>query len=157
MPQWIIGQDGERELREMYNRHYSRRVYADGRQPVKFTGPGEHICLTTPLRDALFVWRNFHDDSGQWGICCAIFRNESQVLSSNLIREADAVADCCWPSQRHYTYIRAAAVKSRNPGWCFICAGWHRAGVTKGGLVVLARCPRNSTGPLMRAQGRLII
>lgn len=141
MPHWIIAQDAEPELREMHRRHYSRRVYADGRQPAKFIGPGEYICLTLPRRTALFVWRNFHDDSGQWGICCSIFRNESRILSSDLIREADAVADCCWPGQRHYTYVCPEKIRSSNPGACFLHAGWHRAGKTKGGLVILARCP----------------
>lgn len=97
------------------------------------------MVLTTPQRDALFVWRRFFDASGQRGVNCAVFRNESTVLSSHLIREADAIADYCWPGARHYTYVRASAVKSRNPGWCFICAGWKKAGYTRGGLLILER------------------
>jgi hypothetical protein len=143
VPHWIIGQDGEPELRAMYDRHYSSYVYKDGRKPVKFVGPGEHIVLTTPTRTAIFVWRRFRDDSAQWGVNCSVFRNESSpIRSSDLIREADAIADRCWPGLRHYTYVRPEAVTSRNPGWCFLCAGWHRVGKTKGGLVILARCPR---------------
>lgn len=141
MPHWIAGQDAEPELRAMYDVHYSRYIYKDGRKPKKFVGPGEQYVLVTPQRTALFVWRNFRDASGQWGINCSVFRNESGILSSDLIREADTIADLCWPHQRHYTYVRASAFKSRNPGWCFICAGWHRVGETKGGLVILARCP----------------
>lgn len=139
MAKWIIGQDGEAELFELYKRHYSARHYKDGRRHVLFCGPGEKIVLTTPERDALFVWRNFKDASGQQGINCSIFRNESPNRSSDLIREADAIAYFCWPGERHYTYVRGAAVKSRNPGYCFICAGWNRCGYTKGGLVVLER------------------
>jgi hypothetical protein len=138
-PHWIVGQDGERELLQLYERHYSCYTYADGRQRTQFVGPGEHIVLTTPKRDALFVWRKFIDDSGQDGINCAVFRNEGCVLSSDLVREADSIADWCWPSQRHYTFVRAAAVRSRNPGFCFICAGWQHCGYTKSGLVVLER------------------
>ena len=137
-PHWIIGQDGEPELRKLYNRHYSCRNYKD-RTPKKFVGPGEHIVLTLPHREALFVWRKFIDDSRQTGINCSIFRNESQYRSSDLIREADAIADFCWPGERHYTYVRAKAVKSRNPGWCFICAGWNRCGYTKTNLHILER------------------
>ena len=139
-PFWIIAQDGEPELRAMYERHYSCRHYADGRRPKKFVGPGEHIVLTTPDRKALFVWRKFIDASNQRGVNCAIFRNESNILSSDLIREADAVADFCWPGERHYTYVRAEAIRSRNPGWCFICAGWKHCGRTKGGLFILDYC-----------------
>ena len=139
MAHWIVGQDAEPELRAMYERHYSCYKYADGRRPKKFVGPGEHIVLTTPKRNALFVWRMFIDKSGQKGVNCAVFRNESPVLSSDLIREADAIADFCWPGQRHYTYVRASAVASRNPGYCFLCAGWNRCGFTKGGLLILER------------------
>lgn len=143
VPHWIVGQDGETELLALYERHYSCYQYKDGRERKQFAGPGEIVVLTTPDRNALFVWRKFKDDSGQWGVNCAVFRNEgSGILSSDLIREADAIADFCWPGQRHYTYVRAEAVASRNPGYCFRCAGWHYVGKTKGGLVILARCPR---------------
>jgi len=136
---WIVGQDGEPELRKLYERHYSCRHYADGRRPRLFVGPGQKLVLTTPVRDALFVWRKFKDDSGQVGVNCAVFRNESAVLSSDLIREADAIADYCWLGERHYTYVRAEAIRSRNPGWCFICAGWQHCGRTKNGLFILER------------------
>lgn len=138
-PHWIAAQDGEPELIEIYERHYSCYHYRDGRKRTQFVGPGETIVLTTPHRDALFVWRKFIDDSGQKGINCAVFRNESKTLSSNLIREADTIADFCWPSERHYTYVRASAVKSRNPGFCFICAGWQRCGYTNSGLIIFER------------------
>ena len=136
-PHWIIGQDGEPELIKLYERHYSCYHYRDGRKRTQFVGPGQHIILTTPPRDALFVWRKFIDDSGQKGINCAVFRNESRILSSDLIREADSIADFCWPGERHYTYVRAEAIASRNPGWCFICAGWKRCGYTKANLHIL--------------------
>ena len=140
---WIVGQDGEQELISLYERHYSCRHYKDGRKRTKFVGPGQHIVLTTPTRDALFVWRKFIDDSGQQGVNCAVFRNESEVLSSRLIVEADAIADFAWPGERHYTFVRAEAVKSRNPGWCFICAGWSKFGHTSSGLVILERTANN--------------
>jgi len=136
---WIVGQDGEPALRAIYDRHYSSRWYRDGRRPKKFVGPGEYIVLTTPTRNALLVWRKFRDKSGQRGINCAVFRNEGPVLSSDLIREADAIADLCWPGERHYTYVRPAAVASRNPGYCFLCAGWQRCGFTKNGLMIFER------------------
>lgn len=139
MADWIAGQDGEPELRQIYERHYSCRVYKDGRKPKQFIGPGEHIVLTTPKRNALFVWRKFIDKSGQQGINCAVFRNESPKLSSALICEADAIANFCWPGERHYTYVRASAIRSRNPGFCFLCAGWKRCGHTKGGLLILEK------------------
>ena len=138
-PVWWLTKDGDRECLALYERHYSRRAYADGRRQVLFVGPGEKVALRTIGADALFVWRKFIDDSGQDGINCAVFRNESRHRSSDLIRQADAIADCLWPDCRHYTYVNAARVRSRNPGYCFLVAGWQRCGVTKSGLVVLER------------------
>lgn len=145
-PLWLITRDGDPVARRLFDRHYSRVPGRIGK-PGKFIGPGEYLALRTDAGDALFVWRKFIDDSGQAGINCAVFRNEGPSQSSSLIRQADACADLCWPRQRHYTYVDGAAVRSRNPGWCFICAGWRRCGVTKGGLIILEREPRqNSAG-----------
>lgn len=87
----------------------------------------------------MFVWRKFIDDSGQDGVNCAVFRNEGPYKSSNLIRQADAIADFCWPRERHYTYVNSQAVRSQNAGYCFLVAGWRRCGKTKGGLIILER------------------
>jgi hypothetical protein len=138
-PVWWITRDGDRVASELYDRHYSRYVYKDGRQPKKIVGPGEYIMLRTWTGDALFVWRRFRDASGQVGVNCAIFRNESPHRSSDLIRQADAVADFCWPGLRHYTYVNARRIKSTNPGFCFEAAGWRKCGRTKGGLVILEK------------------
>ena len=130
-PLWWITKDGDDYCRELFDRHYSRRFYRDGRKPLLFCGPGEKLVLRTWEADALFVWRKFRDDSGQTGINCAIFRNESKRRSSELVRQADAIADFCWPSERHYTYVDAEKVKSINPGYCFKVAGWTTCGMTK--------------------------
>jgi hypothetical protein len=67
------------------------------------------------------------------------FRNESQIQSSTLISQADAIADAVWPGERHYTYVNAKKIKSTNPGYCFLKAGWTRRGATQGGLIILDR------------------
>jgi hypothetical protein len=138
-PAWYLTKDGDATCLELYERHYSCYKYRDGRKRRLFAGPGEKIVLRTGDGDAMFVWRNFIDDSGEVGINCAVFRNESAHLSSELIRQADAIADVAWPGQRHYTYVNPRAVRSRNPGYCFVAAGWRKSGVTKGGLLVLDR------------------
>ena len=101
-----------------------------------FVGPGEKLVLSSPCRRALFVWRKFISADAQRGINCAVFRNESAELSSNLIRAADAIADRRWPGERHYTYVDASKTAARrgrrsDPGKCFLEAGWRRCGVTK--------------------------
>ena len=138
---WWLTKDGDLDCLALYERHYSAYQYKDGRVRNKFAGPGEKIVLRTQTGDAMFVWRKFRDDSGEQGINCAVFRNESAHKSSELIRQADAIADCIWPDSRHYTYVSAAAVASRNPGFCFIAAGWIKLPYkTKTrGLIVLER------------------
>ena len=139
MPDWWLTKDGDLDCLALYERHYSAYRYADGRVRKLFVGPGEKVVLRTERGDALFVWRVFIDDSGQDGVNCAVFRNESSHRSSSLIRQADAIADCLWPDRRHYTFVRREAVKSTNPGFCFLAAGWRRCGTTKGGLLILER------------------
>lgn len=143
-PFWYVTKDGDRSCLELYERHYSCREYHDGRERNQFVGPGAHIVLRTANADAMFVWRKYIDDTipKQEGVECAVFRNEGQILSSELVRQADAVADFCWPGERHYTKVNPKAVRSTNPGLCFIKAGWKRAGYSRGGLLILDRINR---------------
>lgn len=145
-PAWWLTKDGDRSCLALYEKHYSAYRYRDGRKRKLFCGPGEKIVLRTAEADAFFVWRKFRDACidertgvPQAGINCAVFRNESQHKSSELIRQADAIADFVWPGLRHYTYINSQAVRSKNPGFCFTVAGWKKCGLTKGGLIVMER------------------
>lgn len=136
---WFLTKDGDVSCLALYERHYSCYRYKDGRERKLFAGPGQKIVLRTRTADAMFVWRNFIDGSGQEGVNCAVFRNEGRIRSSDLVRQADAIADHIWPCRRHYTYVNPQAVRSTNPGFCFMAAGWRRCGVTKGGLLILER------------------
>ena len=136
---WWITQDGDEYCRELYERHYSCYHYRDGRTRKWFVGPGQHIVLRTYEADALFVWRfSKFPMSGQTGVNCAVFRNESKKQSSDLIRQADAVANFLWPHQRRYTFVNAKKIRSINPGYCFKRAGWSTVGKTQKGLIILA-------------------
>lgn len=128
---WLQRKDGDSEVRAIFDRHYSRTRYKDGRQPKLFVGPGQKMVLLTPCKRAIFVWRKFISGDGQLGVNCAIFRNEGAGLSSALLLDAMLLAWCRWPGERFYTYVKPAAVKSRNPGYCFKVAGFKRIGITK--------------------------
>lgn len=145
-PLWYVTKDGDVSCLELYERHYSCYHYADGRERTQFVGPGEHIVLRTGDADAMFVWRKFIDDAipKQEGVNCAVFRNEAphRYKSSQLIRQADAIADKCWPGERHYTYVDPKAVAGAYPGFCFVAARWKRCGTTRGGLLIFERRPR---------------
>jgi hypothetical protein len=121
------------------HRHYSftpkPEHYRKGILP-----PCERFVFVTDAGDALFAWtyQQIRDDE-QEGVCCSIFRNEGTVLSSDLIREADAIADQRWPGERRFTFVDPARVHSRNPGYCFLRAGWRRCGRTRRGLHILEK------------------
>lgn len=145
---WLPSSDGDPRAFALMSRHYSFRPYRDGRRQNRnnpnrflFVGPGEKVVLLTRDCDALFVWRRFLDSDGRRVVHCAVFHNESPVLSSELIREAEGIAWARWPGETLWTYVDPRKIKSRNPGYCFKRAGWKRDGKTNGGLVVLRKDP----------------
>jgi hypothetical protein len=144
IPIWYATKDGDEYFREMYERHYSNYRYRDGRKVKLSVGPGEKLLLRTWKCDAIWAWRKFIDDSGQSGINCAIFRNESKHRSSELIRQADYIAFAVWPGERHYTYVNAEKIRSTNAGCCFKAAGWRICGKTKKGLIILELLPEDA-------------
>lgn len=142
MRHWWFTRDGDQQCLEMYQRHYSQRDYADGREVKLFVGPGDKLVLSALDASAMFVWRRFIDDSGEQGVNCAVFRNESAILSSILIRQACDVAWNEWPDSRLYTYVNPFKVRSKNPGFCFLMAGWRRCPHrTKSGLMIFEKLP----------------
>ena len=134
---WRQTKDGDPDIREVFDRHYSRRHYKDGRKPSLFVGPGEKMVLRTASCDAIFIWRKFISADSQEGVNCSVFRNEGQEKSSRLIRKAVEIARTRWPEERFYTYVDGRKVRSSNPGCCFMKAGWRKCGRSKGGLVIL--------------------
>ncbi len=136
---WWLTRDGDKMCLDLFSRHYSARQYEKDQSRKLFCGPGQKIVLRTLQADAMFVWRKFIDDSGQNGVNCAVFRNESPALSSELIRQADLIAEFIWPNERHYTFVNQDKIRSTNPGACFKAAGWKTCGVTQKGLLILEK------------------
>jgi hypothetical protein len=128
---WIPIKDGDDRARALFHRHYSRYAYKDGRKPLLFVGPGEKMVLLTDDCLALWVWRKFINPDGAGGVNCAVFGSVGPLLSSELIREACALAEVRWPGERQYTYVNPRLIKSKNPGYCFKVAGFRQCGVTK--------------------------
>ena len=140
---WMHMLDGDASCRAIFDRHYSRYIYADGRRPKLFVGPGEKMVLMQADGTALCVWRKFISGDGQQGVNCSIYRNESPRTASLMLREAMAEAWRRWPGERLYTYVNPRKVKwtmerSRPVfGWCFYKTGWSFCGLTKQGLHIL--------------------
>lgn len=149
---WMEVRDGNDSVRVIFDRHYSRYVYADGRKPKLFMGPGEKLVLMTADGGAICAWRRFISMDKQEGVNCAIFRREHGDLASALLATARGFAERRWAGERLYTYINPKGVRPtmvKGPrghfypvyGYCFYQDGWTFAGLTKGGLHILERCP----------------
>jgi hypothetical protein len=68
-----------------------------------------------------------------------VFRNEGAGLSSEFIREATARTYEEWmnryhalPEERLRTEIDVRRVRSSNPGYCYIMAGWEPGPTVRG-------------------------
>ena len=121
---WLEITDGDPSAAAIYRRHYSARK-TRRREDRRIAGPGRKMVLITAQCDALFIWRQFRSMDHQQGLSAAAFRNESNLLSSWLILQAEALALAKWPGEtRYYTYVNQRRVRSPNPGYCFKMAGW---------------------------------
>lgn len=85
------------------------------------------------------------------------FRNESpRHLSSDLIREAVAITRGYYgtpPPLGMVTFVDAKKVKAKkNPGYCYIKAGFSHVGETKGGLMAFQMLPDLMPGPVSMAE-----
>ena len=128
------------------DRHYSRRTIGS----PQFMPPGQTIVLLSQDRDAVFGWWRPDPSSGIRamnnldGWTCTIFHSESGVKASDMILDAECAIDelgfDCGPDGL-LTYVWNEKVKSRNPGYCFKCAGWRIAGKSADGKKTLLRKP----------------
>lgn len=94
-----------------------------------------------------------HQWAGAW--MNSAFRNESNRLSSDLIREAVAIT-CGYfgtpPPLGMVTFVDHTKVKPKaNPGYCYLRAGFKLVGETKGGLLAFQMCPA-AMPPAVRLQ-----
>ncbi|HEX7992684.1 MAG TPA: hypothetical protein VF506_02120 [Streptosporangiaceae bacterium] len=133
----------DQEVRLLADRHYSRRT-PGARQ---FCYSGRKLVLRNTEATVLWVWM-YPDPAmrmdGQTGYNCAIFRNESNRRSSDIILEAEQHAITKWGPGRMYTYVDPAKVQSSNPGYCYLRADWHPHGYSKSGQRLLVKyddCP----------------
>jgi hypothetical protein len=130
------------------DRHYSRQKPGT----LQFVRSGRCLVLLSIDKTALWVstFQTFvkHGFVGVWE--CAMFRNEGPSLSSDLIREAMAATRWKWgepPARGFLTSVDAGKVRrKRDPGRCFIRAGFERAGESKSGKLWFL-CPPERIPP----------
>jgi len=134
----IVTTHFDQECRILADRHYSRRT-PGARQ---FCYSGRKLVLRNTEGTVLFVWMYPNPDmrmDGQVGYNCAIFRNESERLSSEIILEAERMAFNKWGPNRLYTYIDPKKIQSVNPGYCYKVVGWHFVRISRGGKHLLSK------------------
>lgn len=145
---WITIADGDPRAAAIYSRHYSCHRYGDRRRSDPtyrnrhlIIGPGEKTLMLGRDGRSIFAWRRFIDDSGQNGVNNCIFHRESGPLASEQILAGVRFAWSRWPGERLYTYVDPDGVRSTNPGYCYIMAGWQYCGQTAGGKLVYEFLP----------------
>lgn len=149
---WYPVTDADPRLYALYRRHYSYekvrnypgkvRLRQNGRTPT-MGAFRDYLALLGSTCQSAWLWVRPPDgisQSGQRGVVCQFFRNESDTQSSDLIREASDLAWRKWPGQRLYTYVWDAKVRSVNPGYCFKRAGWRTCGRNADGRLTLLEC-----------------
>ena len=128
------------------DRHYNRQKVG----AAQFVPPGRCLVLLTWDRTALWVtsWPDAayvqHDWPGAW--MNSLFRREGgEYLASDLIRWAVAHTRAEWPSAPALgmvTFVDPTKTRhKRDPGRCYLRAGFTAVGQTKGKLVALQQLP----------------
>jgi hypothetical protein len=142
---WCLSHRADKRALPLADRHYNRQKIGS----PQFVPPGSCLVLLTVEANALWVtsWPKAeyvkHAWAGAW--MNSLFRNESDALSSELIREAVA-ATCAFygepPALGMVTFVDTEKTRrKRDPGRCYRKAGFREVGQTKGGLVALQLLP----------------
>lgn len=141
---WYLSHRADPRALPLADRHYNRQKPGT----PQFVPPGRCIVLLAgdPPK-ALWVssWPYAeyvkHAWAGAW--VCSCFRNEGAGLSSELIREAEAVTRSIWGDPPPFGMISFVDAKKTapkdKPGWCYRKAGWKHVGFTKAGLWTFQR------------------
>lgn len=142
---WQLRNRADPVCRQIADRHYNRQKIGS----VQFVPPGRCLVLLANTKNALFVvswpFAEFvkHAWAGAWINSC--FRNEGAGLSSELIRQAISVTRWKWPEIPEIgmiTFVDESKVKhKRDPGRCYVKAGFSLVGKTKSGLLAFQMKP----------------
>ena len=149
--QWIRSNRADPEVVPLADRHYNRQKIGS----PQFAPPGRCLVLKTAFLDAFWItsWPFAQYVKHAWGGAwiCSAFRNEGPQLSSTLIRQAVSATLHEYgeaPELGMVTFVNAAKVRrKRDPGRCYLRAGFSRCGMTKGGLIALQMRPQDMPSP----------
>jgi hypothetical protein len=141
---WQPSHRADPDALALADRHYNRQKIGS----PQFVPPGRCLVFVTECKRAMWVtsWPFAqyvrHAWAGAW--INSAFRNEGAGLSSELIRMAVAHTRSAWPTPELgiVTFVDPCKVRrKRDPGYCYLMAGFMNVGATKGGLVALQMRP----------------
>jgi hypothetical protein len=147
---WTLSWRADPRARPLADRHYNRQKQG----ALQFVPPGRCVVLLTPEADALWItsWPKYvqHAWPGAWNN--TLFRNENHAnLSSSLIIEAVAATLAIFgtpPADGMITMVAPESVRSNNPGFCYLKAGFRKIGYTvKRKRLVLQLLPEDMPAP----------
>ena len=149
--QWVVSHRASDHARPLADRHYNRQNIG----AIGFVPPGRCFVLQTSCGRALWVtsWPFARYTKHAWGGAWvnSMFRNEGAGLASELIRAAVAATRAQWPQVPDLgmiTFVDADKVRhKRDPGRCYLRAGFKRVGETKGGLLTFQMLPHEMPEP----------
>ncbi len=139
---WSISNRAAPDARAIADRHYNRQKPGTR----QFVPPGRCVVLYQPHAMWVTSWPFAeyvkHAWPGAW--VCSAFRNEGAGLSSDLITHAVAATRSIWsPPDLEFpiiTFVNEHKTRpKRNPGYCYLMAGWEVIGRSKGGLLALGQ------------------
>ena len=147
---WQLSHRADPPALRIADRHYNRQKPGT----PQFVPPGRCLVLTAP--DSVWVtsWPFAeyvrHEWPGAWINSC--FRREGgDVVASEMIRQAVAATRWRWepPQLGMVTFVDREKVRGkRDPGYCYLKAGFRHVGETKGGLLAFQMLPFEMPEPL---------
>lgn len=142
---WTLSHRADPRALPLADRHYNRQKPGS----TQFVPPGR--CVVLLAMDGGAVWVTSwpfaqyvkHRWAGAW--VNSLFRREHGELASILIKQAVAATRAVFgtpPELGLVTFVdRSKTRQKRDPGWCYLRAGFEPDGATKGGLLAFRLRP----------------
>lgn len=142
---WHLSNRADPRALPIADRHYNRQKIGS----PQFVPPGTCLVLLTENAESVWVtsWPKPEYVKHAWAgaMVNSLFRRESGPLASDLIRAACAATRAKWPDLPPLGMVSFIdpnkTRRKRDPGRCYVKAGFRRVGYTKGGLVVVQLLP----------------
>jgi hypothetical protein len=148
---WEVSHRADRLAVPLADRHYNRQKIGS----KQFVPPGRCFVLrhgTSAVWVTSWPFGEYvrHAWPGAW--INSLFRNESEHLASAMICEAVGLTRGRWPDVPELgmvTFVDASKVRQkRNPGYCYLMAGFRQVGETRGGLLAFQMLAAEMPDPI---------